>query len=114
MVLAVEIVMNVLGEIGKNVGFAQLQLGRPLLSDDTEVGRPPARYPATAETLSPGQGREALDPASRVAPPRRQTQTAGPSVRATYGPGHTRSTLCRRLSPGLRLQSAVPRHGCAA
>src|SRR5664280_1782814 len=26
MVLAVEIVMNVLGEIGKNVGFAQLQL----------------------------------------------------------------------------------------
>src|ERR1035438_10513199 len=39
MVLPVEIVMNVLGEIAKNVGFAQPQLLRPLLSDDAEVRR---------------------------------------------------------------------------
>ena len=45
MVLAVEIVMNVLGEIRVNVAFAQLDLGRPLLGDDAKVRRLEAVVP---------------------------------------------------------------------
>src|ERR1035437_51148 len=45
MILAVEIVMNVLGQISINIGFAQPELGRPLLGDGAEVRRLQAMVP---------------------------------------------------------------------
>ena len=112
VIFAVEVIVDVLGEVGRHLGFGNAQLWAPTPSPARRCSRVAIRDRAIAGRSRSGSFPSAGGAGHPVAPPRTQTQMAFPSAAANRGRGHRDGIASRAArSAGQSRQSAARHRG---